>query len=95
MPDFNAAYHDNPDIQFMMINVTDGMQETMEAAKSYIEKHGFDFPVFYDTTLQAANTYGASGLPMTIFIDRNGYPVTYANGMLTAENLKIGLDMIK
>ncbi len=95
MPDFNKAYHDVPDVYFLMINVTDGVQETQSSAKNFIEAAGYDFPVFYDTELNAASTYGAYGLPMTIFIDKNGNLVTYANGMLSAENLKKGIDLIK
>lgn len=95
MPDFNEAYHNNPDIQFLMINVTDGRQETMNSAKEFLEKGNYDFPVFYDKNLNAASTYGASGLPMTFFVDKNGNLVTYAGGMLTAENLAKGIEMIK
>lgn len=95
MPDFNEAYHNNPDVQFMMVNVTDGYRETEELAKSYITDEGFDFPVYYDTQLEAANAYGASGLPMTVFIDKDGNVVTYASGMLTAENLAKGIELIK
>jgi len=95
MPDFNEAYHNNPDIQFLMVNVTDGDRETMDIARKYIEDNGYDFPVFYDTTLEAAMTYGASGLPMSFFIDKNGNLVTYAAGMLTAENLAYGISLLQ
>lgn len=95
MPDFNIACRDNPDIQFLMVNVTDGKQETMSSAKDFIEASGYDFPVFYDTELNAASVYGASGLPMTVFIDKDGKLVTYANGMLSAENLNKGIELLK
>lgn len=95
MPDFNEAYKKHDDICFMMVNVTDGGQETLESAKAYIEKEGYSFPVFYDTTLQAANAYGAYGLPMSVFINANGEVVTYASGMLTSENLEKAIELIK
>ena len=95
MPDFNEAYKNNPDIQFLMVNVTDGYQETMDTAKKYLAEEGFEFPVLYDTSLEAANTYGASGLPMTVFIDEEGNMVTIARGMLSAEDLAKGLDFLK
>lgn len=95
MPDFHDAYHTYADeIQFFMVNVTDGSRETLDSAKAYIADAGYDFPVYFDTTLNAAMTYGASGLPMTFFIDENGDLVTYASGMLTAENLARGIEMI-
>lgn len=95
MPDFDDAYKKYNDVQFLMVNVTDGGSETLEAAQSYIEKEGYSFPVFYDTTLQAANTYGAYGLPMSFFIDREGNLVTYASGMMTAENLESAISLIR
>ncbi|MBQ8432808.1 MAG: TlpA family protein disulfide reductase [Clostridia bacterium] len=95
MPDFDAAYKNHPEIQFLMINVTDGSSETVESARAYVESEGYSFPVVYDTTLEAASAYGASGLPMTVFIDREGNYVAYASGMLDAETLEYGLSMIK
>lgn len=95
MPDFNQAYLDNSDIQFMMVNVTDGSQETLSSVKKFIEDSEFEFPVFYDTELDAAITYGASGLPMTVFINKDGELVTYARGLLSAENLQKGIELIK
>ena len=95
MPDFDEAYRNHPEIQFMMVNVTDGSQETMESARDFLTEAGYEFPVFYDTELDAAMTYGATGLPMTIFIDADGNLVTYARGMLQAQQLEQGIEMIK
>ena len=95
MPDFEAAYKNNPDIQFLMVNVTDGDSETVESAKKFIETNGYTFPVFFDTELEAASTYGASGLPMTFFISASGELTAYGSGMLSAEDLEYGISMIK
>ena len=76
MPDFEEAYKERGDkIQFLMINLTDGYQETMESATEYIQEQGFTFPVFYDTESNAANTYATYSIPMTFFIDSEGYMV--------------------
>ncbi|MBQ6625147.1 MAG: TlpA family protein disulfide reductase [Clostridia bacterium] len=95
MPDFNDAYHNNPDVQFLMVNVTDGRRETVFSAKQYVDDSDFDFTVLYDKNLDATTTYGAWGLPMTVFIDKDGNYVNHASGMLDAENLKRGIDLIK
>ena len=92
MPDFNDAYHNNPDVQFLMVNVTDGRRETVFSAKQYVDDSDFDFTVLYDKNLDATTTYGAWGLPMTVFIDKDGNYVNHASGMLDAENLKRGID---
>ncbi len=95
MPDFNAAAQEHTDIQFLMVNMTDGDRETVEIAKEYVEAQGFNFPVFFDTELSAATAYGAYSLPTTYFIDGDGNLTTYANGMIDANTLERGIQMIK
>ena len=65
MPDFDRAYEKYPDVQFLMVNATDGVQETMESAQEYIQQEGFQFDVFYDTQLEAVNAYYVTGFPAT------------------------------
>lgn len=95
MPDFNQAYLDyGEEVNFLMVNMTDGNRETVESASAFIEEQGYEFPVFYDTDYDAALTYGAYALPTTYFIDAEGYAVAWAQSALSAENLQKGLDMI-
>lgn len=94
MPVFEAAAQKHPDIQFMMINATDGEQETMAGAMAYIAQSGYTFDVFYDTNLEAVNTYGISAFPTTFFIDKDGVLVAYVSGALEEETLSKGLAMI-
>ena len=95
MPDFNEAFKKYPDVEFLMINATDGYQETIESAKKYIEDEGFDFNVYFDTEFEAVNAYYVNGYPATFFIDKDGNLVTYANGMLDYESLEKGIELIK
>ena len=81
-------------IHFMMVNMTDGEQETMETARGYIDDQGYTFPVYYDSSSLAAIFYGIQSIPATFFIDAEGYMVTYANTMISAEQLQMGIDMI-
>ncbi len=94
MPDFDKAYEKYPDVQFLMVNATDGVQETMASAKEYIEQEGFGFDVFFDTQLDAVNAYYVTGFPSTFFIDKNGNLVTRSSGMLDFETLEKGIQMI-
>lgn len=96
MPDFQDKYLELGDeVQFLMINMTDGMRETVEIAADFIADKGYTFPVYFDTTSDAAITYGASSLPTTFFIDAQGYPVAQATGAIDAATLQRGIDMIK
>ena len=47
MPDFNTAYEKYPDVEFLMLNATDGYQETIESAKEYYEAEGFNFNIYF------------------------------------------------
>ncbi len=95
MPDFHQAYLDyGEEVQFLMVNMTDGSRETVDSASAFIEEQGYTFPVFYDTGYDAALTYGAYALPTTYFIDAEGYAVAWAQSALSPENLQKGLDMI-
>jgi len=95
MPEFQAAFEEQGEaVQFLMINVTGG-RETVQSASKFIEKEGYTFPVFYDTDLEASTLYGASALPTTFFIDKDGNAIAYAMGALSAEKLQIGIDAVK
>lgn len=94
MPDFDKAFEKYPDVQFLMVNATDGVQETMASAKEYIAQEGFGFDVFFDTELEAVNAYYVTGFPSTFFIDKDGNLVTYSSGMLDFDTLEKGIQMI-
>jgi len=94
MPDFEEAFKEYGDeITFMMVNMTGG-RETVESAKSFIEKSTYSFPVYFDTDSQAAMTYGVSSIPQTIFIDKDGNLTAYAQGMIDKNALDTGIGMI-
>lgn len=56
---------------------------------------GYAFPVYFDADQDATNTYGIMSIPTTVFIDKDGYIVTGAQGAIEAETLRKGIDMIK
>ena len=95
MPDFEAAYQTYGDkIQFLMVNMTDGYQETVSNAKDFIEEKGYTFPVFFDSDLEAAKAYSVYSIPITYFIDKDGYIIAQGRGTMSEENLQIGIDYI-
>jgi len=94
MPDFDLAYKNYPEVKFLMINATDGVQETIEKAQKYINDQNFQFDVYFDTEMSAVSTYNITGFPTTIFIDKNGSIVTGASGMLDYDTLEKGIKLI-
>ena len=95
MPHFEDKYQELGDeVQFLMINMTDGGRETVDSASAFIAEKGYTFPVLYDTDSNAALTYGAYSLPTTYFIDADGYAVAQATGAIDADTLQQGIDLI-
>lgn len=95
MPDFNTTYGELGDnIHFLMVNLADGYQETVESASSFIAGTGYTFPVYYDTGSEAAIAYGVYSIPTTYFIDADGYAIAQATGAISADTLYQGIGMI-
>ena len=95
MPEFDEAYlQQGEEIQFLMVNMTDGAQETADTAMAFIAGSGYSFPVLYDVNYDAAITYGVSSLPTTYFIDAEGVLVAKAVGAIDAQTLQRGISMI-
>lgn len=93
MPDFLEIYDRYGDtVQFVILNVG----ETRETAEPFLQENGWErLPVYYDDQgLQMAQAFGASGLPMTFFIDGEGALVAYEPGMTTAQRLELGIGMM-
>ncbi len=93
LPDFDRVYSDyGADVVFMMVNMTDGSRDTVESASAFVEDNGYSFPVYFDSDLDAAYTYGASSIPMTVLIGADANIVGAQVGVLTEEQLRIILD---
>ncbi|MCR5135255.1 MAG: TlpA family protein disulfide reductase [Clostridiales bacterium] len=111
LPDFEAAYQevgikeaadaDGADsdsaeaVRFLMVNLTDGQRETLDTAGKFIADEGYTFPVYFDTDLDAAYTYGINSIPMTMFIDADGNVQDYAIGMIDEQTLRSGIEKIR
>jgi len=95
MPSFQKAYDTyGQDVEFMMINLTDGMRESKEDADNFISENSYSFPVYYDTEREAAYAYYVSGIPVTYFVDKDGNLVTGIRGGADFETIQQCIDMI-
>ena len=95
MPDFDEAYEKyGEDVEFMMVNMTDGNQETKSVASKFIKGQGYKFPVYYDVNMSAAKAYNVTAIPATYFIDKDGYIVSSAKGAINSNALEEGIKKI-
>ena len=95
MPDFNAAHEALGDqVQFLMVNMTDGSRETVETAAKLVADEGYSFTVLYDQDMDAATVYGVYSIPSTYFIAADGTAVDKARGAIDEDTLQKGIGMI-
>lgn len=95
MPYFQNMYDTyGEDVVFMMVNMTDGSRETVESALDYVQRAEYTFPVYFDTSQEAAYAYYVNSIPATYFIDAEGNLVAYGAGALQEENILQGLALL-
>lgn len=96
MPHFNEVYADAlDDVQFMMVDLTDGKRETQSDGQKYVENMGYDFPVYFDKEQQASNIYAISSIPTTYFIDAEGDIVKSYVGAIDKKTIIYAINLIK
>ena len=96
LPDFQETYDElGGDVQFLIVNLTDGSRETVETASAYLKEQGYTLPAYYDTQLSAAAAYGVNAIPCTYFIDAQGRDVARSSGAIDAQTLRKGIEMIQ
>ena len=95
MPEFNEVYKERgTEVQFLMVNLTDGNRETVKSASDFVAAQGYSLPILYDTAQDAARTYGVFSIPCTYFIDANGMMTAQARGAIDKDTLLHGIEMI-
>lgn len=96
MPEFNEVYQElGEEVAFMMVDLVDGQRETQEKGAQYIQEQDFSFPVYFDMQQEAADAYGITAIPTTLFIDKEGYLVTGVQSAIDAKTLRKGIDLIR
>ncbi|WP_291430996.1 TlpA family protein disulfide reductase [Deinococcus sp.] len=70
-------------------------QETNEqSARDFIREYALAYPNLKDPGINTGVEYGVSGIPETVFIDRDGVVQHMDRGGLTRERLNVGLEKI-
>lgn len=84
LPSFENLYKKyGEDVEFIMVNLTDGYSQIKEDVKDFIDENKYTFPVYYDIDFSAANAYKIYSIPETLFIDKEGNIVYTHVGMIS------------
>lgn len=95
MPEIQSFYESyGEQIQFLIVNLTDGSRETVDTASAFIANQGYTFPVYYDTGLDGAITYGVNAIPVTYFIRADGTLAAWAQSAMSETQLQKGIDLL-
>ncbi len=95
MPHFDKLYREKGDkLSIMMVNLTDGSRDTVESVKKFAEDSGFEFPVYFDTQMEAAYAYSVYSIPLTLFISESGEILYQYTGSLSEKALDIYVDAL-
>ena len=96
LPHFEKLYKElGGEVEFMMVDMTDGKRETVNDVKDFVEENGYTFPVYCDREQNAAMTYSVYSIPVTLFIDKEGNLSDMRIGVLDEETLKSEIEKIK
>lgn len=95
MPLFQTYWEKYGDqVEFMIVNLTDGYNDTFDSAMKVVTENEFQFPVYFDTASEGAIAYQIRSIPMTFFIDVRGVIVSEHLGMLNEQTLEAGIQSI-
>jgi len=75
------------DKQFTLIGIS--IDDYSRSAKAFIKRTGIQFKNFLDNKQQLENMLGASSLPLTIFVDKDGKVLAKVRGSRQWNNPKI------
>lgn len=70
MPAFQRAFETYQDDGLIILAVN--FEEKSNLVRPFVEEFGLTFDILYDTQAEVSQTYQVTGLPRTIFVDRQG-----------------------
>jgi len=92
-PYFQQLYDEMGDeIYILKVNLLDGRRETREQVDNFMAAGGYSFPIYFDEG-DGAIYYNVRSIPVTFFIDAQGYAVASVTGMVNEDVLQRGLEL--
>jgi peroxiredoxin len=88
MPELVRAYNDHQHEGFVIIAVDLAQQDVEEDVRAFVEEFEMPFPVLLDETGEVSDElYHLLGLPMSVFVNREGQIARIYVGAMTADQI--------
>ena len=92
---FEALYREmEDDIHILKVNLIGSRGETRSHVDAFMREGGYTFPLFFDALQEGSRVYRVSQIPVTFFIDAEGYLLAHALGPVDGSILQAGLELI-
>ena len=89
LPGFQKAYElYGDDVNFMIVDLVSGREETKAGAMEYLDAQGYTFPAYFDEDQVAMENYDLSAIPVTVVINAKGEIVSSRVGTMSFEELE-------
>lgn len=95
MPAFDKVFQERGDkVDFMMVNLTDGVRDDVYGVREFIKENGYRFPVYFDSAGEGSMEYGVMYIPTTVFIRPDGTVMENHAGAMSENALNAYLDKL-
>lgn len=91
LPNFQKAYEQYKDVEFLMVNVN----STPQYIDAFAQRNGYSFPIYYDSDGSAYSLFGLSTIPKTLFVDPDGRLIKLQVGMMNELTLNDTIEQIR
>ncbi len=89
LPGFNNLCNEYAGkVNFMMVNVEEGNERTVNMVYDFVQENNYTFPLYYDLSGEASREYSIRSIPMTLFIDSNGKIVEQHVGSMDEQTVR-------
>lgn len=92
---FQKNYENYKDkVNFINVCIIDGVTETKEDVKNFIESKSVTIPVLYDTDYSAKVAYNIDTIPSIVFINKNNEVINTISDEIDEDIIQANLDII-
>ena len=89
MPELVRTYEEHKDTGFTILAINLTFQDALPEIAAFVEEFKMTFPVLLDETGEVTTQkYRLLGLPMSVFVDRQGTIRRIHIGMMTADQIR-------